>query len=154
MLYHIWVVFTMNSHKSNSGKTILSLPNEVIHKTFSHILNSGEFRVKFQDENGNDHNLPQILVLRSVTRRFRAIGNEADMWHKQSFDLGELFHSHRDTDRKNEAREGEFFKALLSDKDLVHCLERKTAWQFSSLEGLFAVLRDVPSFQQNARAIT
>ena len=146
----------MNSHKSNSEKTILSLPNEIIHKIFSHILNSGEFRVKFQDENGNDHNLPQILVLRSVTRRFRAIGNKADMWHKQSFDLGQLFPypSLLRNDRKYEAREGEFFKTLLSDTDLLCCLERKTAWQFSSLEGLFAVLRDVPSFQQNARAIT
>ena len=144
----------MNSHNSNSGKTILSLPNEIIHIIFSHILNSVECRVTFQDENGNDHNLPHILVLRSVTRRFRAIGNRADMWHRQSFDSGQLFPFYRYTDRKNDARSGEFFKTLLSDTDLVRCLARKTAWNFSSLEGLFAVLRDVPRFQQNVRAIS
>jgi hypothetical protein len=143
----------MNSHQSNSRKTILSFPNEILHQIFSHILNSGKFRIKFQDENGNDHNLPQILVLRSISRRFRAIGNEADMWYDEEFDFAHLVFRRRFQKRKYEVCEGLFLKALLSDKEFVRCLGRKTAWRFSSLEGLFTILRDVPSFQQNARTI-
>jgi hypothetical protein len=143
----------MNSHKSSSGTTILSFPNEILHKIISYTLISGEFRIKFKDENGNNHNVPQILVLRSVSRRFRAIGNEADIWYGESFDFGHLVSFNRWEGRKKEALEGDFFKTLLSDKSFVCCLERKSAWQFSSLEGLFAVLRDVSSFQQNARTI-
>src|ERR1700685_2977202 len=137
---------------SNPAPTplILSIPNEILHHILSFLprLSHGEPFIQFQ-LNGEDHEAPQMLVLRSVCRLFRAITTELDFWYDAAFSFARLVSSSGIPDQ-----EGRFLRVLFTDANLVESLgRRKTDWMFESLEGLMAVMEGVPLFIQNARTI-
>jgi hypothetical protein len=151
-----------------SGPVILSIPNEIVHRIFSFLPESppyDPFNQNSRDEsfvryqvNGEDYEVAQVLVLRSVCRRFRAIIADLDFWYDADFRFIDLIPpSYEDREsRFGHARypERQFLKALFSDANLAKSLgQRKTAWRFESLEGLMAVMEGVPLFVQNVRAI-
>ena len=152
-----------------SGPLILSIPNEILHHIFSFLHVSppddpfvsdpysyDESFVLYQ-VNGKRYEVAQELVLRSVSRHFRAITAELDFWYDADFRFIDLIpSSYEDRHSRFGARypERKFLKALFGDANLVKSLgKRKTDWRFESLEGLMTVMECVPLFVQNARAI-
>jgi hypothetical protein len=67
---------------------ILSPPNEVLHQIFAHLyaLSLHDPLVRFYS-NGQEQELGQMLVLRSICRRFRAVTAELDIWIDPRFEF-------------------------------------------------------------------
>jgi hypothetical protein len=138
---------------------ILSLPNEVLHQTFSHLYEDSldEPLVRYY-ANGEEHEVGQMLVLRSICRRFRTLTAELDFWIDPDFEFMTLIRrSYYDgvaSMYDNYHPDRQFLSALFSDADLVDTLgRRKTDWTFESLIVLESVLEGVPLFVQNARSL-
>ena len=61
---------------------ILSLPNEILHHIFSCLADlSDDQPFVHYHEDGKDYEVSQMLVPRSVCRRFRAIVADLDFWY-------------------------------------------------------------------------
>src|ERR1700685_636952 len=107
---------------SNPAPTplILSIPNEILHRilTFIPDLSSGEPFIQFQ-LNGEDYEAPQILVLRSVCRLFRAITAELDFWYDADFSFAGLVSSDIPD------QEEQFLRVLFTDASPVAALGRR-----------------------------
>jgi F-box domain len=135
---------------------ILNVPNEVLHDIFSRLydLSYDQSFVNYRS-NGKEYEVSQMLVLRSVCRRFRAITSKLDFWHDADFRFTELIPPRKIYgDHLLPEDLSLFLEALFSDADLVESLsERKTDWVFESLQVLAAVLGSVPKFMENVRAI-
>jgi hypothetical protein len=129
---------------------ISRVSNEVLQLIFSFIPNAQGFDSynSYHSHSEGNHNVAQELILRSVCRHFRAIVNESHFWLARNFKFASLLKR-----RLNNREEGEFTRTLLKDRHLVKCLQRKTAWNFSNLNSLFAVIKNIPSFPQCARNI-
>jgi len=156
---------TIDSH---SVPTILTLPNETLHNILSFIskfstrrFNRNGVFVKYSS-NGKQYNTSQILILRSVCRRFRAITLDLDFWYDRYFQFTHLIPgSYRERWRARKAslsklleREMQFLKVLFGDTTLVDALgRRKKEWKFDNFRELEAVMQGIPLFMQNARTI-
>ena len=135
----------------------LPLPNEILRIVFS-LLPHTE-RVYFKHDEGDYHGLPQILVLRTVSRQFRIVANEDGFWEAGDTDFASLLSQGADdysnnNQPRNLEREDMFFKALFDDKNFARRLNRKTEWTFSSFPNLFYVMQNVSHFSRNAERIT
>jgi hypothetical protein len=94
-----------------------------------------------------------ILVLRQVSRRFRALANERQFWYDDDLGLHALIgsiskkpHGH---EIENEIRRNvNFLKALLADTHLAHRLSRKTSWTIRYLDSFLVVFEQLPLFRQ------
>jgi hypothetical protein len=130
---------------------IFTLPNE----TLLHICSflSPYDRVRFRADDGVEHNLPQILILRSISRRFRETSYRLSFWYQDDTDFSGLVLSTKSKHTRSFC-EYNFFRALYSDKDLANCLSKKTGWVFSSIENLLHVITAVPSFHSSIRRLT
>ena len=130
---------------------IFTLPNE----TLLHICSflSPYDRVRFRADDGVEHNLPQILILRSISRRFRETSYRLSFWYQDDADFSSLVPS-TSSKYKRLFCEHHFFMALYSDKNLANCLSKKTGWVFSSIEHLLYVIRAVPFFHSSIRRLT
>jgi F-box-like len=136
---------------------ILDLPNETLHHIFSFLPDPSHVNsfVCYQ-ENDEEYEVSQILVLRSVCRRFRTLAAELDFWYDIDFAFGELIpgldiSTHLSWRNLQEER---FLKVLFADAGLVNSLgRRKTDWKFQSIGSLKAVMQSVSLFRQNARVI-
>jgi len=136
---------------------ILSIPNEILHHIFSFLfdLPRDETFIQHQSD-GEEYEVSQVLVLRSVCRLFRSITAELDFWYDPDFRFSNLiFPPHPLIEYSMyHYLEGRFLEVLFTDANLVDSLgRRKTDWSFDSLEGLMAVMEGVPLFKQNARVI-
>jgi hypothetical protein len=115
--------------------------------------------VYFKHDEGDSHGLPQILVLRTVSRQFRIVANEDGFWEAGDTDFASLLpRGADDYSNNNQLRnldhEDMFFKALFDDKKFARRLNRKTEWTFSSFPNLFYAMRNVSHFSRNAERIT
>lgn len=130
---------------------IFTLPNE----TLLHIcsLLSPYDRVRFRANDDVEHNLPQILILRSISRRFREISYYLRFWYEDDADFSDMLPSIANKYVQS-FRERHFFDALYKDKCLINCLSKKTGWVFSSMENLLHVLAAVPLFRSSVRRLT
>lgn len=148
---------TDSSVSSPAALVILSLPNEILHDIFSFLADPSDedFFVRY-DADDKEYEVSQILLLRSVCRRFRAVAAELDFWHDIDFAFGELVPS-LDFDTPlswRDLQEERFLKALFADDSLANSMgRRKTDWKFQSNGALKAVIECVPLFKQNARVI-
>ena len=75
------------------------------------------------------------------------IANDLEFWREGSFDIANLFYSGEGRPLARRTRN------LLNDNDLKLVLSRRTAWQFSTLQTLFAVATRVPELCQNTRKV-
>jgi len=75
------------------------------------------------------------------------IANDLEFWRGESFDIAELFRTDQGRPLARRTRK------LLNDNDLKLVLSRKTAWQFSTIQMLFAVATSVPELCQNTRKV-
>ena len=126
--------------------SILILPNEILREIFS--LLSPDSRVCFVDDGGK-HDLAQIFILRSVSRRFRTIYYDLDFWYNDKSDFSELLPSNGN----QQLQSLRFFSQLYGDENLAPRFSRKAEWTFSSLENVVALIAAVPLFRHNARRI-
>jgi F-box domain len=134
---------------------ILSIPNEILHHILSSLpdLSRDEPFVQYNSD-GKDYEVAQILVLRSVCRKFRAVTADLGFWYDAEFLFADLATREQVGSFMRPYDEQQFLKVLFSDADLVNSLgRRKIDWKFDSLEGLLAVRNDVPLFIENARTI-
>jgi len=139
---------------------ILGIPNEVLYHilNFLSYLNLDESIVEYQ-VNDKDYKVSQMIVLRSVCRRFRSMIPELDFWLDTYFDFFRLipgwYELPADSSFSCHAQERQFLEVLFSDDELVESLgRRKTEWMFQSIEGLQIVMQKIPLFKQNARTIS
>lgn len=139
-----------------SKSFILELPNEILHDIFSCLydLSHDQPFVEYR-ANDKEYVVSQMLVLRSVCRRFRAIIPKLDFWHDADFRFTELIPARGlGDDLLPDVDILRFLEALFSDADIVESLsERKTDWVFENLQILGAVLGSIPAFMKNVRAI-
>jgi hypothetical protein len=124
---------------------IENLPIEVLHRIFSLIHNC--YRVGFTDGSGNRRNLPQLLVLRSVSRIFRRVANEAAAWNRDLF----LFRSLIPPPLHWKWCAPRFLEVLLEDEDTREVLARKTGWRFIEMETIKVLNVHAPSYTKNLR---
>jgi hypothetical protein len=115
---------------------IYNLPNELLHLVFSFIPFGGD--VKYT-ENGEPKMAKQVMILRNVSSRFRAVTNHSDFWgwmrveNVEWVDLiperGHTRTSHTPIERRK------FFESLFSDKYLCDQLDKACdEYNFSCLE--------------------
>ena len=126
--------------------SIYIIPNEILHAIFSMLPPYD--RVRFADD-GVEHDLAQILILRSVSRRFRRIYYGLDFWYNDNSDFSKLLPSN-DNKQLQSVR---FFSQLYGDENFASCFSRKAGWIFSSLESVITLIAAVPLFRHNARRI-
>jgi hypothetical protein len=126
---------------------IIRIPNEILHHILSFLpdLSRGEPFVQYHS-NGKDHEVSQMVVLRSVCRHFRAITAELYFWYDVDFRFSDLtLHSYDTFLFIRHDKEKRFLKVLLTDANLVNSLGQcKKDWNFEILEGLMAVMESVP----------
>ena len=127
--------------------SILILPNEILREIFS--LLPPYDRVRFTDDDDEEHDLAQILVLRSVSRRFRALYYGLDFWYNDNSDFSKLLPSNDD----KQLQPVRFFSQLYGDENFARRFSRKPGWIFSSLESLIVLIATVPRFRHSARRI-
>lgn len=130
---------------------ILNLPNEVLNKTFGYVRTPATVIPRYT----GDGQFSEIIKgLPSVCRRFRAVFNELSFWYDEDFDLLDLIR-YREWYDPIEVHDNcqAFLKILLSDRDLVHSLERRSSWRFSNLISFQSVMEFVPSFPRNTTAV-
>jgi hypothetical protein len=96
----------------------------------------------------------QLLLLRSVCRRFRAVANELSIWFSGDFELLRSNYANGANQVQRDLREGRIMKALVADSHLVQSLGRRAEWTFQSLQCLLTVVQGVPGFRENAESIT
>ena len=120
--------------------TIGKLPVEILQHVISFIPSTT--RVRFKDCENQLHNLPQILIIRSVSRFFREIVDQAADWLHDDFDFAYLVYRHR----IYRERISLLTRELVKDASLVEHLSRKTGWLFSDFNSLLIVIRTVPRF--------
>ena len=130
---------------------IFALPNETLRTIFS--LFHPCLRIDFVTDDGISYNTPQILVLRSVSRRFRAICNDLDFWYKDDFDFSSLLPSYVFMTLPP-SRILNFLRALFEDEMFASRFSHKAGWEFSSFENVLSVIATVPFFHRNVRRIT
>ena len=120
---------------------ILALPNEILLRIFS-FLNYRE---------ANYLELSPILVLRLVCRHFRALTPDLDFWYEDDFSFLQIIPQSYRWDIYDRHH---YLRALFMDANLANTLgRRKTKWKFEKIDILAAVVRGIPGFKQNARAI-
>ena len=150
--------------------TINSFPNEILCEIFSH-LNLSD-RVQYY--NRGWRNVAQILVLRSICRRFRDIANQLEFWHQDAFEFRTLMDPGRMPGTKSQREslhskpfnrefyitayhneEEEFFiRTLLADDNLVPQFARKKSWTFYGYRSFNTVIECLPTFATNTTEIT
>jgi hypothetical protein len=130
--------------------SILILPDEVLRETFSHVLTpvtvSSHTTGKFQ--------FSDIISIRSVCRRFRAVFNELPFWYDGDFDLLDLI-SNREWLYPIELFEDcrAFLEDLLSERQLIERFVLRSKWRFRNLISFQTVHKFVPSFSENTTAV-
>jgi hypothetical protein len=110
---------------------------------------------------GFNPNILDVLPLRTVSRKWRAIVNGLEFWHHPEFLICPTAKSWRRPcsaeDIMNDiiGYSEPFLRDILSDGHLVGstCLGRKTSWHFESLESLNRVVARVPGFQLSCKSI-
>jgi hypothetical protein len=133
----------------NKDTSIMRLPNELLHQTFSYLPPIRVTSLFFPHLRGTHSTL---LALRHTCHRFRAIVADPIFWctdDGDGADWSELV-STTDSNLTSAVREECFLKALLADPQIMESLESKNMWSFSYHQGLLAVLQFVPLFRQNA----
>ena len=135
---------------------IFKLPVEILKMIFEYLDIYDHVTLS---NNGAQKLISQFTVLRSVSRQFRILACEA-LLDYDSCDISALL-AHREAPRLHtkesrvrQVQETQFFKLLFEDEYFVHYLNQYTEWKFSSIEGLFAILTNIPLFHQNARCIS
>jgi len=91
--------------------SIFILPNDVLRAIFSFLPPYD--RVEFTDNVGMKHDVSQILILRSVSRRFRVLFYDLPFWHDDNSDFSRLLHW-----RVNQSQSVRFFDQLYGDNPL------------------------------------
>ena len=140
--------------------TISSFPNEVLGEIFS--------RLDLCDR------VAQILVLRSICRRFRDIANRLEFWHQDAFEFRTLMYPGRMPGTKSQKEslhsklynyeryvvayrneEEEFFiRTIPADDNLILQFARKTSRTFYNYRSFIAVIECLPTFATNTTEIT
>src|SRR5271170_2061958 len=120
------------------------IPNEILRLILSFVDDSDDYywfkRLQLRD----------IVIVRSVSRRFRLITNELGFWNEDDFDIMSLFKIH-DRRPRLQAR---YIKAVLNDDDLLRCLNRKSGWTFHNIEEFMAIVSSIPELPRNTRRVT
>ena len=114
------------------------IPNEILRIVFSFLTPSND-SFKWYDS--------PILAVRCASRRFRIIANDLEFWREGLFDIADLFQAGQGRPLARRTRK------LLNDNDLKLVLSRRTEWQFSTIQSLFAVATSVPELCQNTRKV-
>lgn len=143
---------SLRSMAAPSPSYINRLPNEILIMIFLFV-----FCEDILDEEGQyipqpDSNayVQSILVLRWVSRRFRLLVDDLDIWRRDDVDLVERFAPHGKHDPVKDAR---ILNTLLLDNRLASAISQKRVWRFSNLEVLFTMLSNIPEMDQNVRKI-
>jgi hypothetical protein len=126
--------------------SIFILPHEVLRAIFSFLPPYD--RVRFT-ENGIQHDLAQLLILKTVSRRFRTLFYDLGFWHDDNSDFSRLLTPNYCT----ELQSVRFFWQLYNDENLAQCFSRKPGWTFSTLASLVVLIPEIPLFYHNARRI-
>lgn len=125
---------------------ITDLSNEILALIFSFLPIS-------HCQKTGDTNCIHLLVLRSVSRRFRHIVNNADFWLSDNVDVYTLYKHQCESKGFRFVNEHKFFQNLFTDTEFVTRLSRRIIWRFSTLEFLIAVINNIPKFYTNCRKI-
>jgi F-box domain len=135
---------------------IFNLPNELLREIINFLPGHHLFWLETLD--GNIKWAIQILVLMSVSRRFRMIALEAEFWTCRDFDFDSLFEWRRPLDPFEAARkwlvEMNRVKALTKNNRITSHLGRKTQWTFSASYLLDFAILEIPHFRETVREIT
>lgn len=126
---------------------ILRLPNELLSKIFSYLLTTStkDYTSSNQASVAKEsppHHHP-ILTLRQVCHRFRKVTNKSQFWYNDDFDFSQLMSHGGYANRQ-------FVSSLLTDRDLAHCIGRKTTWTFRTYKRFAIILARVPLVRQRA----
>lgn len=125
------------------------IPNEILVEILSYIV----YDRRIYGYKEIDY--PQLLALMHVSRRFRVLLLQHEIWHDIKFDFAQFvdIYGGSTTTTSISIATTHFCRHLFSDALLRATLEVKTDWYFSSLEVVFAVLAYLPSFTKSARSI-
>jgi len=96
---------------------------------------------------GSQH-FDQILPVRQVCLRFRAVANELKFWHDDDFEFSQISLSYYDEKPKLPLVE-----TLLADPHLADCISKKRVWTFRSYREFCIVLKRVPLFQNTVSTL-
>jgi len=121
------------------------LPNELLQMIF---------RIVYEDDSDEEERpghpwISRILILRWVSRRFRFVVNDLDIWWSEDFILSEQFNLPNWTP----FRHAQVVSTLLEDKSLVPVLSRRSHWRFQSVDVFVAMLLNVPEIRRNTQNI-
>jgi hypothetical protein len=124
---------------------ILTLPNETLQMIFSFVnLESTYYRRNVL------HSV--LLGLTHVCRRFRQAVHEASFWLEKKFHFADLVSPRPfSPERRCSSR---WLRAILSDRYLQNCLQRKIDWTFNDAKIISIVLDTLPLFVDRARNVT
>jgi F-box-like len=134
-----------------AATSILHLPNETLSAIFSY------FPIFPLGHPSDCWPTQPVLAVRQVCRRFRTVVNELSFWYQDEFqpDLPNmaLIGCSQHQFKEKFYRREKFFKALLADRHLAHCLGRKTSWRFRSFHIFVVVFEQIPLFRRSVTKI-
>jgi hypothetical protein len=138
---------------------IFNLPNEVLREIVSFI--PGDEMFWYQTVDGKWKQSIQVLVLMSVSRRFRMIAMEAELWTSKDFDFDSIFPEVMLVYPPDSYQDAQLWllgmnrvKALLKNDIISSRLEAKIRWTFSAFPLLELAILDIPRFRHTVREIT
>src|SRR5271170_4724929 len=122
------------------------VPNEVLHLILSFVIIQG---VLDPHPNFECH---QLFVLRWVSRRFRMITNQLEIWHADEFndEFAYIFNC----GRSNCLKEAQFLRILLNDPELGRSLSRRTCWEFENIDLFYTIITSIPEVNQKTTNVT
>ena len=128
---------------------ILNLPNEVLNKAFSYVR-TPITAIRYTGE----RQFSEIIGIRSVCRRFRAVFDELSFWYNEDFDLFDLICDRKWYDPIEVHDDCQaFLNVLLSDRHLIQSLARRSSWRFRNLISFQSIMKFVSSFSRNTTAV-
>jgi hypothetical protein len=129
---------------------IFKLPNEFLRDIV--LFLPGHFMFWLRTPDGTVMRTMQILVLMSISRRFRMIALEAEFWTSKHFDFDSLWRYTVDPSKAALAKTSRI-KALVKNDEIASRLGQKTQWKFSSSYLLDCAILNIPDFVRNIREV-
>jgi hypothetical protein len=148
------------------GSSFDNVPNEVLDLIISFIPGLNDSFITYQ-KNGSSRKIHQIIALMHVSRQFRFAMLQHKVWRDINFNFNLLVATASEDDYRRffpstaesepvanlAARTTRLCNILFSDPYFREGIKKKTDWAFGSLEVLFAVIGNVPTFTESVQDV-
>lgn len=145
-----------NAMDTNSTPFIFNLPNELL-RDIASWLRAGHY-FWYQTPDGERKRAIQILVVMSISQRFRMAALEVEFWTSEDFDFDSLLPEGVYPNTPSRAAQTWYatmnrLNALLKNDRIASRLGAKTRWTFSNPTLLDFAILNIPNFRHTVREI-